>query len=229
MRRRILLPCLILSAVLYGCGGEGDKTGEVTVPEVQQADQTEQAEESGGENGGVEEQPAPVIVGTEPGTVLGEEEVILMQEGESVSVPYNRIQGMDGFTIAYDPETFSLEASEKELCFYAYSYGADSETPVFVKISETDGDSVESLADQYVADSNEECLVEEVTIGEGEYPATWISYSEGTDNNSRTCDLYIFRYNEKLYTVQMDCFVEAYEGMGAKQESILSALRFDEG
>ena len=229
MRSRMLLPCLILSAVLYGCGGEGDKTGEVSVPEVQQADQTEQAVENEGESGQAEAQPIPVEVGTEPGTVLGEEEVILMQEGESVSVPYNRIQGMDGFTIAYDPETFSLEASEQELDFYAYSYDADSETPVFVKISETEGASAESLADQYVVDSNEECLVEEVTIGEGEYPAIWVSYAEGTDSNSRTCDLYIFRYNERLYAVQMDCFVEAYEGMGAAQESILSTLRFDEG
>ncbi len=229
MRSRMLLPCLILSAVLYGCGGEGDKTGEVSVPEVQQADQTEQVVENEGESGQAEEQPIPVEVGTEPGTVLGEEEVILMQEGEPVSVPYNRIQGMDGFTIAYDPETFSLEASEQELDFYSYSYDVDSETPVFVKISEAEGASAESLADQYVVDSNEECLVEEVTIGEGEYPAIWISYAEGTDSNSRTCDLYIFRYNERLYTVQMDCFVEAYEGMGAAQESILSTLRFDEG
>ena len=194
MRSRMLLPCLILSAVLYGCGGEGDKTGEVSVPEVQQADQTEQAVENEGESGQAEAQPIPVEVGTEPGTVLGEEEVILM-----------------------------------ELDFYAYSYDADSETPVFVKISETEGASAESLADQYVVDSNEECLVEEVTIGEGEYPAIWVSYAEGTDSNSRTCDLYIFRYNERLYTVQMDCFVEAYEGMGAAQESILSTLRFDEG
>ena len=170
-----------------------------------------------------------MITGTEPGAVLGEEEVILMQEGETVPVAYSRIQGMEGFTIAYDPESFTMEASEQELCFYADSYGPDSETPVFVKISESEGASAESLAEQYTVDSNEECLVEEVTIGEGEYPAIWVSYAEGTDSNSRTCDLYIFRYNEKLYTVQMDCFVEAYEGMGAAQESILSTLRFDEG
>lgn len=224
MRRRALLPCFVLAAVLCGCqGGAGDDTGEVSVPEVRQA------EESGNENSPAEELQASVITGTEPGAVLGEEEVILMQEGETVPVAYSRIQGMEGFTIAYDPESFTMEASEQELCFYADSYGPDSETPVFVKISESEGASAESLAEQYTVDSNEECLVEEVTIGEGEYPAIWVSYAEGTDSNSRTCDLYIFRYNEKLYTVQMDCFVEAYEGMGAAQESILSTLRFDEG
>ena len=71
--------------------------------------------------------------------------------------------------------------------------------------------------------------MEEVTAGEGEYPAIWVSYSEGMDPESRTCDLYVIRYNEKLYVVQMDCFVEGYEEMGAAQESLLSTLRFDEG
>lgn len=224
MRRRMFLSCLILSAVLWGCGRDGgDLTKEVSVPEVQQAEEDENETVISGE------QPASAAAENVPGTVLGEEEVILMAEGEPVSVSYSRIQGMEGFTIAYDPASFTLEASEQELCFYAGAYGADSETPVFVKISETEGASTESLIERYVADSNEECTVEEVTIGEGEYPASWISYSEGTDNKSRTCDLYVFRYNEKLYTVQMDCFVEAYEGLGAAQESILSTLRFDEG
>lgn len=227
MRRRMFLFCLILSAVLWGCSRDGgDLTKEVSVPEVQQAEQAEEDENETDISG---EQPASAAAENVPGTVLGEEEVILMAEGEPVSVSYSRIQGMEGFTIAYDPVSFTLEASEQELCFYAGAYGADSETPVFVKISETEGASTESLIERYVADSNEECTVEEVTIGEGEYPASWISYSEGTDNKSRTCDLYVFRYNEKLYTVQMDCFVEAYEGLGAAQESILSTLRFDEG
>ncbi|MCI8374811.1 MAG: hypothetical protein HFI29_05160 [Lachnospiraceae bacterium] len=228
MRRRMLLPCLILSAVLCGCGA-GEKTGEVSVPQVRQANESEQAEENKTESVPEEGEPAPGLTGFEPGAFLGEEEVILMEEGEPVSVSYRRIQGIDGFTIAYDPAAFTLEAGEEELCFYASSHGPDSKTPVFVKIWGTEGASTEALADQYVADSNEECTVEEVTIGEGEYPATWISYAEGTEGDSRTCDLYIFRYNEKLYTVWMDCFVEAYEGLGSAQESILSTLRFDEG
>ena len=229
MLKRLALLCLVSAAVLCGC--KGTKTGEVSVPEVQDIGQTG-TEEVGAEVEAGEaevQEPDPIVVGKEPGSVLGEEEIVLMQEGETVTVPYNRIQGINDFTIAYDPESFTLEAGDRELCFYSYSYGADSETPVFVKITESEEESAEALADQYVADSNEECMVEEVTIGEGEYPATWISYSEGTDAKSRTCDIYIFRYNEKLYVVQMDCFVEAYESLGAIQESILSTLRFDEG
>ena len=230
MRRRIILPCLVLAVLLYGCGkGEGDKTGEVSVPQVQQADQTEQAEEEGKGSGLTEEQSDLLQAEAEPGTVLGEEEVTLMKEGEAQTVPYTRVQGMEGITIAYDPAVFTLKAGEKELRFDAISYGSDSDTPVFLSITETEGNSAETLADQYAAESNEECLTEEVSIGEGEYPAIWVSYAEGTDAKSRTCDLYVFRYNEKLYVVRMDCLVEAYEGMGAEQESILSTLRLDEG
>lgn len=220
MLKRLTLLGLVFATVLCGCGGT--RTGEVSVPEVQDIGQAGIEEEE-------VQEPEPIVVGKEPGSVLGEEEVVLMQEGETVSVPYNRIQGINDFTIAYDPESFTLETANNELCFYSHSYGADSDTPVFVKIAESDEESSETLADEYVADSNEECMVEEVTIGEGEYPATWISYSEGTDAGSRTCDIYIFRYNEKLYVAQMDCFVEAYESLGAIQESILSTLRFDEG
>ena len=220
MRKRLTLLCLAAIAVLCGCSGT--RTGEVSVPEVQDIGQAGIEEEE-------VQEPEPIVVGKGPGSVLGEEEVVLMREGETVSVPYNRIQGINDFTIAYDPESFTLEIANNELCFYSHSYGADSETPVFVKITESEEESSETLADQYVADSNEECMVEEVTIGEGEYPAAWISYSEGTDSGSRTCDIYIFRYNERLYVAQMDCFVEAYESLGAIQESILSTLRFDEG
>lgn len=213
---------LALTTVLWGCGGS--RTTEVAVPQIQEEEQTEDTalEEP-------EAIPAPIEVGTEPGTVLGEEKIVLMQEEGTQTVPYTRIQGLDGFTIAYDPEIFDLEVSEKELRFDAYAYGPESGTPVFLCITETEGTSAEVLADQFVVDSSQECIVEEVSIGEGEYPAVWVSYAEGVEPSSRTCDFYVFRYNEKLYVVQMDCFVEAYEEMGAAQESLLSTLRFDEG
>lgn len=220
---RRLQAWLFLVLLTFLCGCSAGRTSEVAVPE----EQTEQSEEAVPEE--PEAVPEPIEVGTEPGTVLGEEKIVLMQGEEAQTVPYTRIQGLEGFTIAYDPEYFTLEVSEKELCFQSYAYGPESETPVSVRITEMEGASAQALADQYAAESNQECLMEEVTAGEGEYPAIWVSYSEGMDPESRTCDLYVIRYNEKLYVVQMDCFVEGYEEMGAAQESLLSTLRFDEG
>lgn len=229
MRKHAICLCLVLGISLCGCGkAESDET---EVPQVKMAEISAEEQETGQIENDPENEENPVPIETEnaPGTLLGEEEVILMEEGQAVAVSYTRIQGMEDFTIAYDPDFFTFDADEKELRFDAVSYGKDSSTPVFVRITETDGDSVEALADQYVSESNEECLTEEVTIGEGEYPAIWVNYAEGTDASSRTCDMYVLRYNEKLYVVQMDCFVEAYESLGAVQESILSTLRFDEG
>ena len=70
--------------------------------------------------------------------------------------------------------------------------------------------------------------MEDVTIGEGEYPAMWVSYAEGTSADSRTCSIYIFRHNEALYAAQLDSTVEAAEEL-AEMHTILSTLRFDEG
>ena len=157
------------------------------------------------------------------------EEVIFMLEGVPESQSYTRIQGRDNFSIAYNPEQFKVVTTQEELRFESISYGMESETPVFVSIREVLGESVEEVADRFVMESNEECTVEELTVGEGEYPAVWVGFSEGTDAASRTCDMYILRYNEKIYVIQMDCFLEAYGGLGASQALILSTLRFDEG
>ena len=98
-----------------------------------------------------------------------------------------------------------------------------------MKLQKAEGGSAEDVADQYVLESDEECTVEETTIGEGEYAAIWVSYAEGTADTERTCDIYVFRYNDVLYTVQMDCTAGEYEKIGQAEQMILSALRFDEG
>ena len=79
-----------------------------------------------------------------------------------------------------------------------------------------------------MADSGEECSVEEMTIGEGEYPALWVSYAEGTEPDSRSCSLYVFRYNSVLYVAQLDGMVGDTQ-LAGELNTILSTLRFDEG
>src|SRR5699024_9662960 len=114
-------------------------------------------------------------------------------------------RGNGDFSLAYDTSEFSLTASENELRFEALSDGEADAASAFLSLRKEDAPSAEELADQYVAESGEECAVEEVTVGEGEYPAIWVSYAEGTSGDSRTCDLYVFRYNEELYVAQLDC------------------------
>ncbi len=71
--------------------------------------------------------------------------------------------------------------------------------------------------------------MEEVTIGEGEYPAFWVRYGTETPDGEKVCDRYILRHNERLYVVQIDCSLDLCDTAGAEQQTILSTLRFDEG
>lgn len=214
-QKRISFGLCLAVALLCGCG-QG-KTGEVSVPQVSVAEQPEVHQ--------TEEQAAAALeLETPPGTVLGEEEVIVMEGDSPKSVMYNRVLGMEGSSIAYDPERFTMETAEGELRFLS-----NSDPKVLFTMQQVEGDSAETLAEQYIYESNQECTMEEVTVGEGEYPAIWVNYATGTEAEDQIFDLYVLRYNERLYVVRLECTVDLYETEGAREQMILSTLRFDEG
>ncbi len=220
LRREKAALCLTVFLLCCGCGRGG---AEVTVPQVEVVEEPQVSQTE-------EQKRAELGLDTEAGTVLGEEEVVMMtEEGEPQTTMYTRVRGNGDFSLAYDTSEFSLTASENELRFEALSDGEADAASAFLSLRKEDAPSAEELADQYVAESGEECAVEEVTVGEGEYPAIWVSYAEGTSGDSRTCDLYVFRYNEELYVAQLDCTVADYENLGSAEHMILSTLRFDEG
>ena len=214
--RGLFLAAGILGSVLLGgCGGSG---AEVSIPQVEVIEQPQISQTE-------EQKEAQLDPESEAGTVLGEEEVIVMSpEGEPQTALYTRVRGNGDFSIAYDKSRFSIAASAGELRFEP----SGEQEAAFLSIRTEDAPSAEELADQYVADSGEECSVEEMTIGEGEYPALWVSYAEGTEPDSRSCSLYIFRHNSALYTAQLDGTAGNVE-MTAELNTILSTLRFDEG
>lgn len=207
--------CVLAAMGLSACG---KKDAEVSVSHVEVVEQPKISQTE-------EEKEAELGLETAPGTVLGQEEVTVMEGEEPKTVLYTRVRGIGDFSLAYDAETFSVEASADSLTFQALEEGV----PAFVRVERSDAASTEDAADQVVLESDEECTVEDVTVGEGEYPAVWVSYAEGTADTERTCDVYIFRYNDILYTVQMDCTVGDYEKIGQAEQMILSTLRFDEG
>ena len=220
LRREKAALCLTVFLLCCGCGRGG---AEVTVPQVEVVEEPQVSQTE-------EQKRAELGLDTEAGTVLGEEEVVMMtEEGEPQTTMYTRVRGNGDFSLAYNTSEFSLTASENELRFEALSDGEADAASAFLSLRKEDAPSAEELADQYVAESGEECAVEEVTVGEGEYPAIWVSYAEGTSGDSRTCDLYVFRYNEELYVAQLDCTVADYENLGSAEHMILSTLRFDEG
>lgn len=219
-RRAALFGIFTAFLLAAGCGKE---EAEVTVPHVEMA-------EKPSVNQTEEQKEAELGLETSPGTVIGEEEVVLMtEEGEPESVTFVRVRGNGDYSAAYDRDTFILQASEEELRFEARADEGEGMLPMFLSIRREEGISAEDLADRYVEESYEECTVEEVTVGEGEYPAVWVSYAEGTSSESRTCDIYIIRHEEELYTVWLECRVGELEKTGQEEQTILSTLRFDEG
>ena len=206
---------LFIALLLCGCQKKpAEDTGILNVQEAEKPEirQTE------------EQAAAALNPDTMPGTVLGEEEVLVLKEDSFESVLYERVRGLEGSSIAYDAERFFLEIKDGMLVIRF----RDKEE-VFLAMGETEGDSAEAAADQYVYDSGEECAVEEVTIGEGEYPAFWVRYGTETPDGEKVCDRYILRHNERLYVVQIDCSLDLCDTAGAEQQTILSTLRFDEG
>lgn len=217
MRKRRRTACLLFCMAICLCGCGKKETGEIVVLEESESKEPE-------ENQVEEEIVAVLDVEAKPGAILGEEEITLMQGDSLEEVMYTRVQAAQEASIAYDPEHFSMDIEGEGICLLDLRSLKSQ-----ISIREEQGDSTESLVDTYVYESNEECLVEDVTIGEGEYPATWVSYSEGTEEDDRTCDLYVLRYNERLYVIRLDCTVSLYEEVGEEQQMILSTLRFDEG
>ncbi len=214
LHKRIGL-CLLAAVMLHGCGKKpAEDTGVLKVWEAEEPEvrQTE------------EQAAAALDPDTIPGTVLGEEEVLVLQGDAFETVLYERVRGPEGSSLAYDPERFFLETKDGMLIFRF----RDKEE-VFLAIGQEEGDSAEAAADQYVYDSGVECTVEEVTVGEGEYPAFWVRYQAEAENGEKICDRYVLRRSEVLYVVEMDCDPDLYETAGAEQQTILSTLRFDEG
>ena len=232
LRRGKAALCLTVFLLCCGCGRGG---AEVTVPqvEVMEEPQVRQTEE---------QKRAELGLDTEAGTVLGEEEVVMMtEEGEPQTAMYTRVRGNGDFSLAYDTSEFSLTASENELRFEALSDGEADAASAFLSLRKEDAPSAEELADQKLERAElaialpsdwklNECFTAQEFIRTNcEYPAIWVSYAEGTSGDSRTCDLYVFRYNEELYVAQLDCTVADYENLGSAEHMILSTLRFDEG
>lgn len=208
---------LYLSAAVLLCGCQKKPADDTGVLQVQEAKEPEVRQ--------TEEQAAAALdPDTQPGTVLGEEEVLVLKGDAFETALYERVQGLEGSSVAYDPERFSLEIEDGKLVFRFRE-----QEEVFLSMGEGKGDSAEAAAEQYVYDSGEECTVEEVTVGEGEYSAFWVRYMAKAQNGEKICDRYTLRYNGILYAVQMDCDAELYETVGAELQTILSTLRFDEG
>lgn len=239
---RMLLVVLGLAASLWGCGKKEEAVvfvEEAPKEESQLIDEGEWVDEGGigGANSQSGEQP-------EPGAVLGEETIFLYQGEEGQQMILKRVQGSFGYSLAYtgDAHTFCLAGTDVQAAsgeenleepgdlLVPAEYGGDpGNSPVTLTIGENLDYALEELADEIVLTCEEECLVEETWIGEEEYPATWITYTEETEEGTRQVDYYLAGFETHLFVIKTVCPLDELGSQGEDQQLILSTLRFDSG
>ncbi len=226
---RMLLVVLGLNGVLSGCGKKEEAVvfvEEAPEEETQVIDEGEWKDENSGSTA-----DASSGEQEEPGSVLGEETIFLYQGEEGQQMILQRVQGSFGYSLAYDAKTFAFSVNKEGDKILPEEYTGSSleegaELPVCMTICENMDYALEELADQIVFTCEQECLVEETWIGEEEYPATWITYTEEIDGVVRQIDYYLAGFEDHVFQIQMICPEKELETWGEQQQLILSTLRF---
>lgn len=238
----LFLTILGLAAMLPGCGKKEEAVvfvEEAPKEETQLIDEEEWEDESGISSVETKAGEQP-----EPGAVLGEETIFLYQGEEGQQMILQRIQGSFGYSLAYTADAYKFCLAEPGAqntsgeepwgetgdLLVPVEYGTEPEnSPVRMTIAENMDYALEELADEIVFTCEEECLVEEIWIGEEEYPATWITYTEETETGTFQVDYYLTGFETHVFVIKMVCPLDDLGSWGEDQQLILSTLRFDSG
>ena len=229
MKKRYL-PAMCLLFLLVGAGaGCGKKEEAVVFVEEAPEEDTAAPEEEFLDEQNTKAASEKTAGWAEPGSVLGEEQMSLYLGEEERKLTLRRTQGSFGYSLAFDPEVYMLEiGEEKDAVRGVEGTGNDQAAgQVLMTISENLDYALEELADELVWNCQEECLVEELTIGEEEYPAIWISYTTEEEGQLRQVDIYLVGFETHVFEIEMECPEQELDTRGADQQIILSTLRFD--
>ena len=240
--KKIYLPlCLVIGllALAPGCGKKEEAV--VFVEEATEEDTVLPQDEPVEGEGKVLEEPGLPKEASQPGTVLGEEEMLLYLDGQEQTLLMRRVQGSFGYTLAFEGSKYALVAGEMEDMVVStqgdpaeaqegvgeQERGAVADGQVYMTISENLDYALEELADELVLTCDVECLVEELTIGEEEYPAIWISYTREEDGQFVQVDTYLVGFETHVFQIEIECPEQELGTRGDVQQIILSTLRFD--
>jgi len=169
----------------------------------------------------------PIPAETEPGAVLKAEEVTLYTEMGEVQKTFYRMRGNYGYSIALDMDylKFVLDESADRI-FVNRSANAEASEALLL-ISENLEYALEELADEIVLSCSQECLVEEVVLGEEDYPATWITYTENTERGTHQVEYYLIGFENRVIEIQLICMESAMDTYYDIMQVTLSTLRLD--
>ena len=162
-----------------------------------------------------------------PGTVLGIEEVVLYRDGQEESLQLQREQGSCGYSMAYDTRVLTLELTDAKDVLLPDGQNSPDAAEAYLTIEENVEYAVEELADELVLSCDWECSVEELTIGEEEYPATWICCTEESGQEALQVEYYLVGFETHVFQIRLVCKETATEELYENLQVALSTLRFD--
>lgn len=153
---------------------------------------------------------------------------ILTIEGIEEEVKLNVVQDELGFTIGYDPEKFVYESDSQNhvASFTAENPASEIYPNIFLSVSKSEFNKQETIDGLKLQAFTEQINQEDTKIGKDKLPTTKITMIGGEEYNSRIADYYVVEWNKEVYIVELDCYVEAQEGYGARLNMMLDTLQF---
>ncbi len=226
-KNRIVVFAFCLLLFMTGCRSSDEAVISVE-PAADQYDQIDTADSS---HSVIQKQNTTLkntmLYKNAPGTFLQEERVLTYTDAGAVYMNFYRMQGNYGYSVAFDIEKFCFELDESVDRIYINGSNRPDASDAVLYISENAEYALEELADKIVLECKQECNVEEVTIGEEEYPATWITYQENTERGTRKTDYYLIGYENRVLEIQLICSEEMDQSYYEQLQIILSTIRLD--
>lgn len=220
----ILALTICLMPVFSGCQKQEEAVISVTVAEPLEEESAKPLDKKDASSDLAAESAIEQVL---PGAVFGEEEVLMYSEEQEIIKTLQRVQGNYGYSLAYEAEMFTFSMDETEDCLFPIETESRESAKAFLAISENLDYALEELADELVLNCEEECLVEEVSVGEEEYPAIWISYTEETEQGPRQVEYYLIGFENRVFQIELSCMEEVMEAYYDGLQIALSAMRLD--
>ncbi len=154
-----------------------------------------------------------------------ESEMKLSLEGMTETIPTRLYTSDLGYQIQMDEQRFTYERKENFDLYQTVNPDLSKYPDIYIKISDhdlTDKDYLTDLEARIMEENPEAEKLDPVQIGT--YDAYHFHSVFGEDYNSRINNIYVIEGNDRYYTIEVQYFLEAEEGYGARIAALLDTF-----
>lgn len=153
-----------------------------------------------------------------------EDKNTVIVEGTSESIETEVKKSNFGYTITYDKNRFKFQNGEGVDTFMAPNSDSSIYPNVFLSVAKIEGQSLDEIMKGLMLQAGQDGVWQNTTIGQGKYKAKKFTFREGNNYNSRVCEYYLTEKDKKVYLIEINYFVEAEEGYGARLHGMLGTF-----